>query len=188
MNVRVILLFGVVVILLTPMNAVRASGDAGTSPRPSTDSYHVVFHHQIKIQKPAAIVWPHLIRQNSWIDFDLIHVSGPRLQEGEVFRLYEGQEFYVQTIKLIPNELYVGVNLPSTFEGEDSTGIAVFSLTESDGKTVVTVTMSRQYFWVGDGPNPMRKIRESEQFRESTRALWEEKFLPRLRELAESDE
>lgn len=38
MNVPVILLFVVVIILLAPMKAVRASGDTGTPPRPSTDS------------------------------------------------------------------------------------------------------------------------------------------------------
>lgn len=159
--------------------------DESKVPVIDPDRYHVVTHYQIEINRPAEKVWPHLIKLNSWIAFDLIPVSGDRGQEGEIFRLYKGEDFYFQTTKIIPNQLYVGVNLPSTFKEEDSTGIAIFSLTEIDAKTIVNVTMSRQYTWRGEGPNPMREIRESSEFHENNKFAWEEKFLPKLRELVE---
>jgi hypothetical protein len=89
---------------------------------------------------------------------------------------------------MIPDKLYLGVNLPSTFKGEFSIGTAVITLTQFGRKTVVNCTLSRQYRWTLEGPNPMREIRQSEKFRESTRVTWEDKFLVRLRELAENDE
>lgn len=163
-----------------------ASADSPATPSLDPDRYHVVFNYQVVIDRPAADVWPQLIRLNKWIGFDLLHVDGPRMQEGEVFRLYKGQDFFFQTIKMIPEQLYVGVNLPSSFRGEESTGIAIFSLSEIDDRTIVSVTMSREYLWSGEGPNPNREIRESSEFIENTRVAWEERFFPRLRELVEN--
>ena len=106
--------------LLTCTSNTATLADVAEQIKTDTAGYHVTFHYQTIIERPAEDVYPHVINMGSWIDFDFIHVSGPRAQEGEVFRLYEGQEFYFKTIKQIPNRLYVGVNLPSTFKGEES--------------------------------------------------------------------
>jgi len=46
--------------------------------------------------------------------------------------------------------------------------------------------MSRRYTWEGTGDNPQKAVRESQEFNERARAMWEDRFLGRLRELAES--
>jgi hypothetical protein len=84
-----------------------------------------------------------------------------------------------------PASLRVLANLPSNIEGEESVGIAMMTLTEVDGKTLVSNFMARHYDWTGDGPNPLRDRRASDEFRESNRAAWEGQLLPRLRELVE---
>ena len=152
-------------------------------PVQDANRYQVVFHHEIEIERSAKEIWPWLIRLDKWIEFDFISVSGERYGEGEVVQLYAGQDFYYQTIKMIPNKLLVGVNLPNMFKGEQSSGIAITALTEFEGTTVVTVTASRQYLWTGTGVNPLRIQRESDEFRANTTALWEERFLPNLRRL-----
>ena len=162
--------------------------NASAAEEPTTainwgDAYHVVFQFETTIDRPAEVIWPHLIDLGSWIDFDLIHVSGPRGGEGEIFRLYEGQDFFLKTTKIIPNKLWVGANISPRFRGEDSTGIGLLKLTEIDDKTVVSSIMSRSYLWTEEGPNPTEATRRSEAFIESTRASWEEQFFPRLKEL-----
>jgi len=180
-----------VTVALLPLASASGTVQTESDPLASAedDVYLVTFHYEISIAKPARAIWPHLLDPGSWMyEFELAHVSGPVGQEGEVRRLYEEQDFFVQTTKLIENRLYVSVNLPSTFRDEFSTGIAIITLTEVNESTIVALTMSRRYTWLGEGPNPTREIRESEAFQESTRATWEEKFLPRLRQLAEADE
>jgi hypothetical protein len=153
---------------------------------PDGDSYHFVSHYSVAIDAPAEAVWEHLVRLDSWMyELDMSLVSGSPGQEGEVRRLYAGQDFLVQVTKVIPNELLVVVNLPSTFNGEHSTGIVVTTLHEAEGTTAVDMTMSRRYTWQGDGENPMKRQRESKEFAESTKAMWQDGFLGRLRSLAE---
>ena len=149
-------------------------------------SYHFVATYEILIDRPPADVWPVLIDQASWTDFAMLHESGPRNAEGEVLRLYPGQEFFIEIIELIPERMFVVANLPSNIEGEESVGIAMMTLSEVDGKTLVTNFMARHYNWTGDGPNPLRARRASAEFREFNRAGWEDQLLPRLRDLVEA--
>ena len=183
---RTIGVFGKMILLLPLLSAAYAAeGDPpGITPDVETADYHVVTHHQVTIKRPAADVYPHVVDFGSWIGFDFVHVAGPDAGEGAIYRLYRDQDFFFQITRLIPDKLVVGVNLPSDFQGEQSSGVAVISLIELEGETVVTVTMSRQYDWTGEGPNPNQKARASKEFQENTRIMWEERFLPRLAELA----
>jgi len=149
-------------------------------------SYHFVATYEILIDRPPADVWPVVIDQASWTDFAMIHESGPRNAEGEVLRLYPEQEFFIEIIELIPERMFVVANLPSTIDGEESVGIAMMTLADVDGKTLVTNFMARHYNWTGDGPNPLRARRASAEFREFNRAGWEDQLLPRLRDLVEA--
>lgn len=82
----------------------------------------------VEVNTPASAVWNQLVDVGSWMyDFDLLMVSGTPGQEGEVRRLYPGQEFFIKITKLIPNKLLVFANLPSSFNGEYSTGVAVIT-------------------------------------------------------------
>jgi hypothetical protein len=151
-----------------------------------TDAYHYVDHYEILIDAPPVDVWPHLMDFRGWMyDFSMTHVSGPRGGEGEVLRLYGNDEYLLEVVKVIPNRLVVAVNLPSSVAGEESVGIGMFTLAEIEGGTLVTNWMSRQFTGADGAPNPLRARRASDEFKETTRAMWEDRFLPRLKELAE---
>ncbi len=172
---------------LTSPQSVLAS--ESITDEPTSNAYYYSSHYSIEIDAPASTVWENLIDLGSWMyEFDMALESGTPGREGEVRRLYVGQDFFIETTKVIPNELLVFANLPASFNGESSTGIAVISLYEATGVTTVRLTMSRRYSWDSDEPNPMRSMRESAEFQERTRAMWEDRFLGRLRSLAEGDE
>ena len=149
-------------------------------------SYHFVDTYEILIDRSPADVWPVLIDQASWTDFAMIHESGPRNAEGEVLRLYPGQEFFIEIIELLPERMFVVANLPSNIDGEESVGIAMMTLAAIDGQTLVSIFMARHYNWTGDGSNPLRARRASAEFREFNRAGWEDRLLPRLRDVVEA--
>lgn len=153
---------------------------------PGEASYRFVSYHSVAIDAPVDVVWTQLLDLKSWMyEFELATVSGERGQVGEVLRLYEGQAFMIQLIALVPNEVLVMANLPSTFQGETSTGIGVMSLYRQEGQTIVELTMSRRYTWMGEGVNEQRKTRESETFVQGVEEMWRGRFLARLRCLAE---
>ena len=154
---------------------------------PDGSSYHFVSHYSVDVDAPASVVWKHLIDIGSWMyEFDLSLESGTPGQAGEVRRLYAGQEFFVELTKVVPDQLLVFANLPSSFNGELSTGVAVITLTEVAGATTVQLIMSRRYSSESAEPNPQRKMRESSEFRARTRAMWQDRFLGRLKELSEN--
>jgi len=145
---------------------------------PDPDSYHFVSHYSIVIDAPIETVWQHLVNLGSWMyEFEMALVSGTPGTQGEVRRLYSGQDFLVQTVKVIPNKLLVIANLPSTFQGESGTGISVMTLHENSGATTVDLTMSRRYTWKSGEPNVLKQRRESTEFANETRAMWQDRFL-----------
>lgn len=165
----------------------QATASETVTAEPDGTSYHFVSHYTIDVAASASEVWDQLVDLGSWMyEFDLMPESGQPGKEGEVRRLYAGQDFFVEITKTIPRELLVFANLPSSFNGENSTGVAVIMLSESDGTTTVKLTMSRRYSWDSEEPNPQRSMRESPEFQERTRAMWNERFLPRLKALVES--
>ncbi len=151
---------------------------------PDDNSYNYVSHYSIEINAPVEVVWSNLVNFGSWMyEFEMETISGQGELEGQVLRLYEGQDFFMQVTKAIDNELLVIVNLPSSMEGELSTGIAVTSMREINGNTTVNLTMSRRYTWSGRGENHLKSRRQSKTFNDNTRALWN-RFLGRLAELS----
>lgn len=175
----------ILALAITPARAATASETVTAEPDGS--SYYFVSHYSIAVAATAGEVWPHLVDVGSWMyELDLSLVSGSPGQAGEVRRLYAGQDFFTEVTKAIPGELLVLANLPSSFNGETSTGVVVISLNECNGTTTIELTMSRRYSWESEEPNPHRSMRESPEFRERTRAMWTERFLPKLRSLAES--
>ncbi len=153
---------------------------------PDQKTYHFVSSYAVVINAPANLIWPQLLDLGSWMnEFEMDLISGDPGKEGAVYRLYPGQEFYTEITKAVPGELLVLANLPSTFQGELSTGIAVVSIHEIDSVTRVDLTMSRRYTWQGEGENPLLQTRQSQQFQENTRAMWQDRFLGRLRDLSE---
>jgi len=153
---------------------------------PDQNSYHHVSHYNVAIEAPANAVWPHLIDLGSWMyDFEMSVVSGQAGEEGAVYRLYPEQGFLIQVTSVVPNNLLVIANLPSTFQGESSTGVGVIRLNEVDGVTYVDLTMSRRYSWPGEGVNVMKQQRTSRDFKENSRAMWQGRFLGKLKALAQ---
>ncbi len=165
-----------------------ANASETVTSEPDGSSYHFVSHYSVDVNASAPAVWQQLIDVRSWMyEFDLSLESGTPGAEGEVRRLYPGQEFFIEITKVIPNELLVFANLPATLNGEYSTGIAVITLGEREGTTTVNLTMSRRYSWDSDEPNAQRAMRESPEFQERTKAMWQDRFLGRLRSLVEGD-
>ncbi len=163
-----------------------ASAQTGVVASDLADSYYFVDRYEILIDKPAADVWPNLLDLRSWMyEFAMIHESGPRKAEGEVLRLYEGENFFLEIAKIIPGQLILILHHPSTTRGEESVGIGMLTLTEIEGKTLVSVFASRQYSWFQEPPNPLRETRESAEFQENARITMEDRFLARLRDLAD---
>ncbi|MEJ2133557.1 MAG: hypothetical protein P8Y95_18495 [Gammaproteobacteria bacterium] len=137
------------------------------------------------MESELADVWPHVVDVGEWMHgFDMQHESGPMKSEGEVLRLYEGQDFFFQIVKVIPERMMVAVNLPSSMQGERSVGVSMITLAAVDDKTLVSNFMSRQYDWSEQAPNPVKARRQSEEFREFNRTTWRG-FLTRLKQLAE---
>ena len=163
-----------------------AFSDVSSFSTTATNSYYYTDHHEVVIDRSADQVWPHLINLGSWMyDFSMEHYSGPVNKQGEVLRLYQGQDYFFELAKLVPNELLVGINLPiATPEGEVSTGLAMISLTETDGRTVVSVFMNRKYSWPHSDTNPVREIRNSAEFAENRNKTFG-RFLARLKDLSE---
>ncbi|HSG66450.1 MAG TPA: hypothetical protein VLD39_15685, partial [Gammaproteobacteria bacterium] len=150
-------------------------------------AYHFVDTYEILIDRPPDVVWPQLVNIGSWMhEFAMIHESGPVGAEGEVLRLYEGQDFFVEIVKVVPGKLILIANLPSTMQGEEMVGVGMLTLTEVDGKSLVSNFMSRHMSWPDRAENPLRARRESAEYRELNRELWQQEFFGRLRELAES--
>jgi hypothetical protein len=150
-------------------------------------AYHFVDTYEILIDQPPDVVWPQLVSIGSWMhEFAMIHESGPVGAEGEVLRLYEGQDFFVEIAKIVPGRMILLVNLPSTFQGEEMVGVGMLTLTEIDGKSLVSSFMSRQLSGPPEAIDPLRARRESAEYRELNRQMWQERFFGRLRELAEA--
>lgn len=177
-------LCGLFIVWLMASTAI-ANSEALT-PEPSPDAYSFVTHYRIPIDAPKAQVWPYLVDLKAWMyEFELSPISGHPAQEGQILRLYTGQDFKIQITKVIPNEMLAISNLPMTFKDEHVTGVGVMTLHDKGDGTEVSLTMSRRYTWKGEGENPLRATRNSEDFHAQTKAMWQSRFLARLKCLAE---
>lgn len=155
------------------------------SQESAVNTYNFVSSYEIAINSPPGEVWKNLENLKSWMyAFELSHHSGNKGEVGEVLRLYPNQQFYIQVTGKVENKLLTIVNLPSSFNGEESTGVGVISLVPSGSETLVQLTMSRRYEWVGEGENTMKAKRESKEFQDSTAQMWGN-FLNKLKEISE---
>ena len=118
-------------------------------------------------------------------EFEQSTVSGTPGAPGHIVRLYEGQEFLTQTAAVEPERMLSIVNLPLTFRGEFGTGVGLFTLHELGDTTEVSLTMSRRYVQAGEGFDESRAARRSDEFQKRTRAMWQDRFLARLKDLSE---
>jgi len=175
------LILGLFVIGPTP----RAASETLTV-EPSGQAYNFVMHYRIVIEAPARDVWAVLIDFDSWMyEFELSAVSGTPGTPGQVLRLYEGQDFLIQVTSVEQSRMLSIVNLPLALNGEFSTGAGVFTLHEAGEVTEVSLTMSRRYAPSGEGFSELRETRQSREFQASTRAMWQDRFLVRLKAIAE---
>lgn len=176
--------FVLIVFLLMPA-ASTSSAEEVLIASEFSNSYHYVDHYEIVIDASTKDIWPALIDMSSWMDeLAVQHESGPPLSEGQVFVLYGDPNYRLEIVKLVPERMLVAANLPSSVEGEDSVGIATITLIESEGSTVVASSMVRQYTWSGDGPDPGRERRNSEEYRQLNETLWGN-MLSRLKQQVE---
>ena len=164
-----------------------AEGFAETiTTEPDAASYHFVSHYRVQIDAPAEDIWPILIDLKSWMyEFDLTTESGEVGQPGQVLNLYAGQDFKIQITAIEANRMLTMANLPLTFRDEYGTGLGVTTLHPRGSGTEVSLTMSRRYTWNGEGPNPVKAQRSSAEFQSQTRDMWQNRFLGRLKTLAE---
>lgn len=166
-----------------------ALGDSATlTAEPNGETYNFTTHYRVQISASREAVWPVLLDLKSWMyEFELTPVTPDIEGEGRVLRLYSGQAFEIQISKIVPLELLSIVNLPLNFEGELTTGVGIITLHENASGCEVSVTMSRRYTWTDQGENPVRAVRETAAFQEQTRAMWQDRFLRRLKERVEAN-
>ena len=162
-----------------------AASETMTS-EPGGEAYNFVTHYRVLIDAPASAVWPILLDFRAWMDeFEHATVSGTPGTSGHVIRLYAGQDFMTQTTAVVPEKLIAIVNLPLTLNGEFGTGVGVFTLHDSGGETEVSLTMSRRYLPAGEGFVELQATRDSDDFQARTRAMWQDRFLKKLKAIAE---
>ena len=145
------------------------------------DSYYYVDHYEVMLDKGLSEVWPILVDLSSWMPgLAEANESTPTTRQGAVFHLYD--DFYIEVAKVIRDRMILLVNLPNAQDGEDTQGIAMISVHEIGERTMVSIFMSRIYFWFEAQDNPLRDRRESREFAESRRASYEDDVLRRLQE------
>jgi len=147
------------------------------------DAYYYIDHYEVAIDRPLADVWPILVDLGAWMP-GLTEANGvsPQAVDGTDFRLYG--DFRMKVAEVIPEQLIVLVNLPASQEGEDTQGIVMVSVRETGGQTVVSLFMSRVFFWFDRAPNPLRARRESTGFSEERRSGYID-ILSTLKDIAE---
>ncbi|MBB3059571.1 SRPBCC family protein [Microbulbifer rhizosphaerae] len=147
-------------------------------------SYYYVDHFETVIDKPVDEVWPHVVEMSKWMPWMAADSESNKISEGDRIHLYGG--FYIEVVKIIPKKMIVLANLPNVDRGEQSQGIAMVSVAEANGKTLVSIFMSRIYNWFDSKENPQRATRESSEFSDQRKATFKDNFLVKLKQLAET--
>ena len=152
---------------------------------PNSYSYYFVDHFEIVIDKPLKDVWPHVLAMGSWIPAMAGGDLNPSsFSEGDIFNIYGN--FNVEITKVIPENMILMINMPTSDKGERTQGVAMITTTETRGKTLVSLFMSRIYFWFTTDNNPQRITRETENFSVNRKSSYKDNFLTKLKEIAES--
>lgn len=148
------------------------------------DAYYYVDHFEIIIDKPISDVWPHVVAMGTWMPWMATEDSPEgTIQEGKKVNLYGGS--YIEVVKIIPEKMVLLANLPSVENGEQSQGIAMVSVAEVNGKTLVSIFMSRIYSQLEASNNTQRLTRESAEFAKQRKEVFQNNFLKKLKYLAE---
>jgi hypothetical protein len=182
-NTRRYLAISSVVALFTSLTA-----QAQISPLDSElgDSYYYIDHYEVVIEKPIHEVWPHVLEMGSWMPWTAAEEGSLKISQGDVINLYD--DFYIEIVRVIPESMVLLVNLPNSQEAEDTQGMAMLTAKESEGRTLVSLFMSRIYYWFDPGENELRERRATNEFSSSRRSTYKENFLSKLKELAENNE
>ena len=145
------------------------------------DSYYYVDHFETVIDKPAQEVWPHVIKMGEWLPWigEIKSIS-----EGDKIHLYG--DSYIEVVKIIPQKMVMLANLPNTDKGEESQGVVMVSISEANGKTIVSIFMSRIHNWFSTEENPQRITRSSEAFSANRKTTFKDNALAKLKLLAEA--
>ena len=150
-----------------------------------SDSYYFVDHYEVVVNRPASEVWPAIVRLGSWMPgLTEANETSPVAVEGEVFRLYD--DFFMEVVKVVPESFIVLSNLPNSQDREQTQGVAMLSLRDIEGRTVVSLFMSRIFFWSEPSQNSLRTRRESAEFSEERRKNYRT-ILNTLKEIAETE-
>lgn len=100
------------------------------------NSYNYADHFDIVINKPVDEVWPHVINMSTWMSWMANkNTETSEVLEGDKINLYG--DFYIEVAKVIPKKMILLVNPPAIERGEQTQGIAMVSIVEHDGKTLV---------------------------------------------------
>ncbi|WP_299944215.1 hypothetical protein [uncultured Microbulbifer sp.] len=149
------------------------------------DSYYYVDHFEIIIDKPANEVWPHVLEMGKWMPWmNQGNSKDSQISENDRVHLYG--EFYIEVVKIIPQKMILLANLPAVEEGEESQGVAMVSISESNGVTQVSMFMSRIYNWFEPEINYKRATRESVEFSNQRKSTFRDNFLGKLKQLSEA--
>lgn len=149
------------------------------------DSYYYVDHFEIIIDKPVSDVWPHVLAMGTWMPWMATEYSPEgTVQEGKKINLYG--DSYIEVVKIIPQKMILLANLPSVENGEQSQGIAMVSVADVNGNTLVSIFMSRIYLGSEASNNAQRLTRESAEFAKQRKEVFQNNFLKKLKSLAEA--
>jgi hypothetical protein len=190
MNRTILLLRNVrVAWLLTMLSpAVAQWAIAQVSPFSSAEdeSYYYIDHYEVAIDKSVTEAWPLVVDLSAWIP-GLQGLNGrrPMAEEGETFLLYD--QFSMSVAKVVPEQLVVMVNLPAVQQREETQGVVMLSARQVGERTIVSLFMSRVFFWTDATENVLRATRESKEFSEQRKATYQA-MLNELKLVAESRE
>jgi hypothetical protein len=183
MNKKMLVAFCFLVAVLSQVSFAQISplnSDVG-------NSYYYIDHYEVAIEKPTSDVWPFIIDMGAWMPgLKEANESSPTAVEGEVFRLYGN--FHMEVVKVIPEKMLLLVNLPNIQEGEKTQGTAMITVSEENGKTLVSLIMNRIHLWPKSEKNILRERRESSVHVNNRKSMYKQGFLARLKKLSEGTE
>jgi hypothetical protein len=149
-------------------------------------SYYYTDHFEVIIDRPVSEVWPHVLTMGLWMPWMATEESpSGTVSEGKKVQLYGDN--YIEVVKIIPKKMVLLANHPNTQNGESSHGVAMVSVVEANGKTLVSIFMSRLYGWFEAAPSTQRSTREAEDFAKQRKEMFQGKFLEKLRLLSEQN-
>ena len=128
------------------------------------ESYYYVDHYEILINQPVNEVWQATLAMGQWVPFLADALPEEPVVEGQVFHLYD--QFSLKVAQLIPEQMLLLINLPTVQESEYTQGVVMISLAGTETGTLVSMFMSRAYFWFDGEQNPLRYTRESRDFQQ----------------------